>query len=44
MCAKCYHKNGRTKLSYACQHMDRPMYARGMCQVCYLHNYHKVRM
>lgn len=39
MCNNCYHKYGRTKKPWNCNH--EKLYAGGMCQNCYINNYNK---
>ena len=42
MCSSCYRKYGRNQNAWNCQHKDRLLYSMGMCQTCYLSDYHKV--
>lgn len=42
MCCNCYHRRGRSKPAFNCEHKDRPHYSRGLCQHCYVQNYHEV--
>lgn len=39
MCKNCYHKQGRTKLATCCP--DKKMYAKKLCQNCYMKHYGK---
>ena len=41
MCSSCYRKYGRNQTAWACPHKDRLLYSMGMCQTCYLSDYHK---
>ena len=43
MCSSCYRKYGRNQNAWNCPHSDRLLYSMGMCQTCYLSDYHKVR-
>lgn len=43
MCSTCYRKYGRAHYATECEHKDKLMYSLGMCQACYLADYHKVR-
>lgn len=42
MCSSCYRKYGRNQNAWNCPHVDRLLYSMGMCQTCYLSDYHKV--
>ncbi|CDW81820.1 UNKNOWN [Stylonychia lemnae] len=42
MCSSCYRKYGRNQNAWNCQHNERLLYSMGMCQTCYLSDYHKV--
>lgn len=42
MCSSCYRKYGRNQNAWNCQHKERLLYSMGMCQTCYLSDYHKV--
>ena len=42
MCSSCYRKYGRSQNATKCPHSDRMLYSMGMCQTCYLADYHKV--
>ena len=44
MCNNCYHKQGREKKAWNCEHTNRAHYAKGKCQNCYLNFYHKVKL
>jgi len=35
MCYNCYHRLGRDKKAWKCEHTDKIHYARGLCQNCY---------
>lgn len=39
MCYLCYHKRGRTKLAFACEHKNEVHYSKGLCQNCYISQY-----
>lgn len=39
MCKNCYHKTGRTKPAECCP--NKNMYAKNLCQNCYMKNYGK---
>lgn len=39
----CYHRSGRTKKAWACQHNNKLHYSKGLCQNCYLANYYRKR-
>jgi hypothetical protein len=41
MCNHCYHRFGRDRMATACEHLTRKMYAKGMCQNCYINGYNK---
>jgi len=41
MCNQCYHKLGRTKKPWKCNH--EKLYAHGLCQNCYINAYNKKR-
>jgi len=41
MCNQCYHKHGRTKKPWKCNH--EKLYAHGLCQNCYINAYNKKR-
>ena len=42
MCNHCYHKYGRKGMATDCIHAnERPMYAKGKCQSCYINDYNK---
>jgi len=41
MCNQCYHKHGRTKKPWRCNH--EKLYAHGLCQNCYINAYNKKR-
>ena len=43
MCNHCYHKYGRNLQVDSCPHTDRPAYAKGKCQNCYLNDYNKLK-
>ena len=44
MCNHCYHKYGRSSLATECSHAgDRPAYAKGKCQSCYINEYNKMK-
>lgn len=40
MCNQCYHRHGRTKKPWKCNH--ERLYAHGLCQNCYINAYNKV--
>jgi len=42
MCNPCYHKFGRVKKPWKCEH-DK-LYAHGLCQACYIAHYNKKRL
>jgi hypothetical protein len=35
MCYNCYHRKGRDKKAWKCEHPDKNHYALGFCQNCY---------
>lgn len=39
MCVNCYFKSGREKRATCCP--DKPKYAKGFCQNCYMKKYSK---
>lgn len=39
----CYHRIGRTKKAWACQHSNKLHYSKGLCQNCYLAKYYRER-
>ena len=41
MCNQCYHKHGRTKKPWKCNH--EKLYAHGLCQNCYINAYNRRR-
>ena len=41
MCSNCYHRHGRSKKPWNCQHQT--LYAAGMCQNCYINDYNRKR-
>jgi len=41
LCNQCYHKFGRTKKPWKCNH--EKLYAHGLCQNCYINAYNKKR-
>jgi len=41
LCYNCYHRRGRTKKPWKCNH--ERMYARGLCQNCYINDYNRKR-
>jgi len=41
LCNQCYHKHGRTKKPWKCNH--EKLYAHGLCQNCYINAYNKKR-
>jgi len=43
MCSVCYHRFGRRKLAWNCEHTQRFNYSKGLCQPCYLRNYIRSR-
>ena len=44
MCNHCYHKYGRSSLATDCVHAgQKPIYAKGKCQSCYINDYNKMR-
>jgi hypothetical protein len=43
MCINCYHRRGRTKKAWACQHSEKLHYSKGLCQNCYLSRYYRTR-
>lgn len=43
MCYLCYHKKGRTKLAFGCEHKNEVHYSKGLCQACYIAQYAEVR-
>lgn len=42
MCYLCYHKKGRTKLAFGCEHKSEVHYSKGLCQACYISQYAEV--
>lgn len=40
LCNNCYHKYGRTKKPWNCNH--EKLYAHGLCQNCYINKYNQV--
>ena len=44
MCNHCYHKYGRRDMATDCKHAgQRPLYAKGKCQSCYINDYSKLK-
>jgi len=43
MCSSCYRKFGRNQNATRCGHTDRLLYSMGMCQTCYMADYHQRR-
>jgi hypothetical protein len=41
LCYNCYHRRGRTKKPWNCNH--ERMYAQGLCQNCYINEYNRKR-
>jgi hypothetical protein len=35
MCYNCYHRVGRKKKAWLCEHSHKPHYAHGLCNKCY---------
>jgi hypothetical protein len=41
MCYNCYHRSGRNKKAWACEHKDKQHCALGYCLTCYYSLYRK---
>ncbi len=42
MCENCYHKLGRDKKAWKCEHVNKYHYSKGYCHACYQSEYCKV--